>query len=133
MTAEELNLSGLWKGIYSYPRLLPPNEFEAELRDHAGLLTGETFEHGRNGASKGLPLPAMIEGHRHGLDVRFIKHYDAFRRARTPVHYSGTVSTDGSEISGIWDIPGQWSGTFLMIRAKGKAAVIERKIAEEVR
>lgn len=133
MAAEELDLTGLWTGIFSYPRALPPNQFDAELRDQAGVLTGETFEYGKNGRSKGKPLPAMIEGSRHGFDVSFVKRYDEFRRAATPVFYSGRVSGDGLEISGTWDIPGQWSGTFLMIRARPKAAAIERKIAEVVR
>lgn len=75
----------------------------------------------------------MIEGERRGFEVRFTKRYDAFRRATTPVHYSGTLSEDGAEISGTWTIPGNWSGTFLMVRAKPKAAAFERKIAETVR
>jgi hypothetical protein len=133
MAAEELNLQGLWNGIFTYPRSLPPNQFDAELRDHGGVLTGETFEHGNNGRSKGQPLHAMIEGQRHGFDVSFVKRYDEFRRATTPVFYSGSVSADGSEISGTWDIPGQWSGTFLMIRAKPNAAAVEQKAAEVVR
>jgi hypothetical protein len=130
---EKLNLTGRWTGIFSYPRTLPPNQFEAELRDHLGALTGETFELGNNPRNKGQPLRAMIEGHRHGHEVSFIKHYDAFRRAATPVHYSGRVSGDGSEISGTWDIPGHWSGSFLMIRARPAAEAAERRIAETVR
>ena len=132
MAAGDLNLSGNWKGIFTYPHTLPPNQFDAELRDHAGMLTGETFEVGGSGAGRGQPLHAMIEGRRQGSDVDFIKHYDVFRRAGTPVHYSGSVSADGSEISGVWDIPGSWSGTFLMIRARPKAAAAERKTAETV-
>lgn len=98
MATETLNLTGAWTGIFSYPRTLPPNQFEAVLRDHMGALTGETFELGNNPRDRGQPLHAMIEGRRDGQEVRFIKHYDAFRRSATPVHYSGRVSGDGNEI-----------------------------------
>ena len=133
MAMDDPDLSGTWKGVFSYPHSLPPNPFDAELRDHAGMLTGETCEVGGSGRSKGQPLHAMIEGHRHGFAISLVKRYDALRRANTPVYYSGTVNADGTEISGVWDIPGSWSGTFLMIRAKPKTAAVERKIAEEVR
>jgi hypothetical protein len=128
MMGEDLNLSGIWKGIFNYPRLLPPNHFEAELRDQLGVLTGETFERGNGFRNKGQPLPAMLEGQRHGFSVTFVKRYDEFKRVSTPVHYTGTVRGDGNEISGTWEIPGQWSGTFLMIRAKPKSIGVERKI-----
>jgi hypothetical protein len=133
MASEELNLSGLWKGIFNYPRLLPPNQFDAELRDYEGVLTGETFERGNGFRNKGQPLHAMIEGNRQGHEVNFVKRYDEFKWASTPVHYSGWVNGDGSKISGSWEIPGQWSGTFLMIRAKPLAAAVERKVSEVVR
>ena len=133
MAKEKLNLSGAWKGIFNYPRSLPANQFDAELRDHQGGLTGETFERGNSLHDEGRPLHAMIEGHRHGFDVSFVKRYDEFKRSATPVHYSGKVSADGNEISGTWDIPNHWSGTFLMIRAKPNAARAEQKIAEVVR
>jgi hypothetical protein len=132
MAGEELNLSGTWRGIFNYPRLLPPNQFEAELRDYLGVLTGETFERGNGFRNKGRPLHAMLEGQRQGYVVTFIKRYDEFKRVSTPVHYAGAVSGDGAEISGTWEIPGQWSGTFLMIRAEPPSVAIERKIAETV-
>ena len=131
--SEEVNLSGAWKGIFAYPRSLPPNQFDAELRDHGGILTGETFEQGNTPRTRGQPLHAMIEGNRNGCHVHFVKRYDAFRRAATPVFYSGRLSEDGSEISGIWEIPKHWAGTFLMVRARSKGAGAERKIAETVR
>jgi len=129
MAEDTLNLTGFWKGVFSYPHSLPPNQFDAELREHAGLITGETSEHGRTGQT----LHGMIEGQRHGFEVGFSKLYDAMRRATTPVHYSGILSGDGTEISGTWTIPGSWSGTFLMVRAKPKAIAVERKVAETVR
>lgn len=133
METDHLNLSGAWKGFFNYPRALPPTQFDAELRDQMGALTGETFEIGNGRRNNIQPMHALIEGRRNGDDVSFVKHYDDFKRARTPVRYSGTVNDDGTEIAGIWTIPGHWSGTFLMVRPKSQSAVIERKIAETVR
>jgi len=129
MAKDELTLTGLWKGVFSYPHSLPPNQFDADLRELGGMIAGETSELARTGQI----THAMIEGERRGFEVGFTKRYDAFRRATTPIHYSGALSEDGAEISGTWTIPGNWSGTFLMVRAKPKAVAIERKIAETVR
>jgi hypothetical protein len=133
MASEDHDLSGAWKGFFNYPRALPATPFDAELREHLGTIAGETFELGTTARNRGQPLHAMIEGQRQGREVLFVKRYDEFRRAATPVHYSGTLSSDGNEISGTWTIPGNWSGTFLMIRARPKAAAAERRIAETVR
>jgi hypothetical protein len=56
--------------------------------------------------------------------------YDDLSRA-TP-HYQGTVQPGGDEIEGTWHIPGDWSGTFLMVRARMAKAEEERKVGEEV-
>jgi len=133
MSLAELNLTGDWKGIFSYPRAMPPNQFDAKLIDHSGVLAGETFERGNTPRSQGQPLHAMIDGLRDGHSVHFVKRYDEFRRIGTPVYYDGTVRADGDEISGTWEIRGHWSGTFLMIRAQPKAASVEHKTAETVR
>ena len=56
----------------------------------------------------------MIEGGREGSEVSFIKIYDDLERP-TP-HYRGTILPGGDEVEGEWTIPGDWSGTFFMIR-----------------
>jgi hypothetical protein len=131
--ADNIDLSGVWKGIFQYPRALPPGHFDAELRDRLGAILGETFEFGDTRHDKGASLHAFIEGHRNGSAISFVKRYDAVTRSNTPVFYAGTVDDSGDEISGTWDIPGQWSGTFLMIRSKPTAAMIEASITETVR
>lgn len=131
MSTDAGNLSGLWKGIFNYPRLLPPNQFDAEMRDHLGVITGETFEYG-DAEDSGRPMHAMIEGHRSGSEVNFVKRYDDLRAANWPVHYSGTIADDGNEISGNWEIRGVWSGTFIMIRAKRADERVESEVAEPV-
>lgn len=132
MAGDDTNLTGRWKGIFHYPRLLPPGQFDADLVEHAGSITGETFEVSTSPLRLGQEQRALLLGSRSGSHVSFVKHYDMARRLDTPVHYDGTVSGDGMEITGAWWIPGNWSGTFLMIRAKAPGAEVERKAAEPV-
>ena len=127
----DYDLSGQWSGIFNYPAYVPPNSFEATIRDSGGVITGlitqprEVFD---------LPGPArqaVIEGSRQGSQLSFIKIYDDLERP-TP-HYSGTIQPGGDEIEGEWTIPGDWSGTFLMIRGSRAGEAVERKVSEEVR
>jgi hypothetical protein len=127
----DLDLSGEWTGFFNYPRLLPPTNFTASLRDHGGALAGETAEPDLH--NPGNVLHAVIDGTRDGSEVSFTKIYDDLLHAADVVHYRGTVQAGGDEIEGSWDIPGVWSGTFLMIRGAGAAETIEREVTEEVR
>jgi hypothetical protein len=125
------DLSGHWRGIYNYPRDFPPNVFEANLRDSCGHIAGEITQPGEFFEPAGIVRTAMIEGRREGAELSFVKYYDDPDRP-TP-HYRGTIQPGGDEIQGEWTIPGDWSGTFIMIRASRDRAVEERKIEEEVR
>jgi hypothetical protein len=126
----EADLSGRWTGIYSYPAQFPPNTFEATIRDAGGLISGvivqprEFFEPG------GGAQHAVIDGSRDGASIRFVKIYDDLSRP-TP-HYEGTVQPGGDEIEGRWTIPGDWSGTFMMIRASGAEEKLTRRVSEKV-
>jgi len=64
--SEEHNLSGRWIGIFNYPELLPPNNFEAVLRDVGGIITGLTKEQDDDPNGTGDILHAVIDGHRGG-------------------------------------------------------------------
>ena len=127
----EYDLSGQWSGIFSYPSRFPSNTFEATIRDSGGLISGlitqprEVFE------APGPSRQAVIEGSREGSTLRFIKIYDDLDRP-TP-HYHGTVQPGGDEIAGEWTIPGDWSGTFLMIRGAKASIAEERRVSEGVR
>ncbi len=131
--ADRLNLSGDWTGIFNYPEPHPPNGFEALLRDHDGAITGETRERSDSVEDVDPEQIAILTGQRAGRSVTFVKSYDDLRRAQNPVHYDGTVSEDGDEITGRWIIHGEWSGTFLMVRAGGRTEEIEREAEEELR
>jgi hypothetical protein len=125
---DEHNLTGEWSGIYNYPARYPPNNFEASIRDSGGIITGVIRQPGEFFEQAGIQH-AVIEGSREGNLVRWVKVYDDLSRA-TP-HYRGTVHSDGNEIDGTWHIPGDWSGTFLMIRRRTEKAKKTRKVAEK--
>jgi hypothetical protein len=120
------DLSGVWRGIFTYPHSLPPENFIATLVDRGGALAGETEEIGRDGEV----FTALIAGRRAGDAVRFVKTYDD--RHQAPVHYEGTLDPEATEIAGTWRIAGSWSGSFVMVRPAGKVEEVERKVAESV-
>ena len=123
------DLTGRWDGIFNYPRTLPPTGFVAALIERRGALTGEVEEPDDGGTA----LAAVVEGERIGSRVRFTKRYDDPARAYYAVQYDGTLAPDGDEIVGEWTIPGIWSGSFIMVRAPGRAAEVEHEATEEVR
>jgi hypothetical protein len=126
-----LDLSGRWTGMFNYPGPFPPVAFEAELREVGGCFTGTVSEPDDDPRGGGT-LQAIVEGQRQGSAVTFAKIYENAERMPEPVFYSGTVQPDGNEISGRWEIPGHWSGTFLMIRDSGVAEAAEEEAREEV-
>lgn len=125
MSGGAADLSGRWTGMFNYPHSLPSNNFEAELRDSGGVISGvivqprEIFEAG------GGKQHAVISGSRSGMTVQWVKVYDDLGRA-TP-HYEGIIQPGGDEIHGEWHIPGDWSGTFMMIRNSGATESVERE------
>jgi hypothetical protein len=126
------DLSGRWDGIFNYPGGHGSNTFVAVLRDSGGLLTGETSEPSDEWSDHDTTLIAWLEGRHDGASVTFVKAYDDPNRADYTVSYRGSVSPDGNEINGIWDIPGIWSGIFIMIRPLGEAETVELEVAEPV-
>ena len=132
MAGDPFDLSGAWKGIFHYPRVLPPEQFDAQIQDFGGALTGEISERPKSGRLAGEILHSVLTGNRQGTAVNFTKYYDHLRRAHYLVHYDGQLRADGEEISGDWSIPGIWSGTFLMIRNQPQKVSESRKSAETV-
>ena len=126
----EYDLSGQWSGIYNYPSLYPPNSFEAVIVDAGGVISGVITQPGEFFEPPNIVQQAVIEGSRSGSSLSFIKIYDDLNRP-TP-HYHGTIQPGGDEIDGEWTIPGNWSGTFLMVRGPRNKAAVERKVTEKV-
>lgn len=131
MTGRADDLSGEWRGIFNYPgNAGPPTEFTATLHDAAGALTGHTVEPSLDGAT----VTARLDGRRSGAAVTFVKLYDEHGGGTyDAVAYQGAVDAEGGEITGRWTIPGDWSGTFIMVRDQGVAADAELEAAEPVR
>jgi hypothetical protein len=128
------DLSGAWDGIYNYPHTRRPTAFTATLRDMAGVIVGETSEPATLPGDRGSTLHALLEGSRHGNSVHFAKSYDEPGYARrNAVLYTGTVNGEGTEITGRWQIPGNWSGTFIMVRQAANEEAAESEVAETVR
>ena len=126
----DVDLSGDWAGMFSYPAMFPPNEFQAVLRDTGGVVTGLITQPREVFDMPGPPREAVIEGQRAGNRLSFIKIYDDLERPT--VHYQGTIQSGGDEIEGIWTIPGDWSGTFMMVRARREEAAVERRAKERI-
>jgi hypothetical protein len=126
----EVDLSGRWSGIFSYPALFPPNAFEVVIQDRGGLIAGVVTQPREPFEPPGPSRQAIIEGRREGGSVNFVKFYDDLDRP-TP-HYHGRIQPGGDEVQGEWTIPGDWSGTFIMIRASKEAARAERQVGEKV-
>lgn len=129
--ADELDLTGKWAGFYNYPVPAPPVNFEAVLSDAGGRLTGTTAEPDTARGTGGT-LQAVIDGQRQGSSVSFLKMYDEAGQDYDTVHYSGTVASAGDEIEGRWQVGGSWSGTFLMVRARGAGEEAGREAAETI-
>jgi hypothetical protein len=126
------SLTGVWQGLYTYPRINQSVSFVATVIESPGTLTGSThepcvFRDGANGT-----LYASLFGHRHGRNITFLKTYEAAGPNYGAVDYDGRLSADAIEIAGRWIIRGAWSGTFLMIRETGTAAVRTRRARARV-
>lgn len=128
----EHDLTGRWTGIYNYPEILPPNNFEALLRDVGGDVTGVTTERDDDPYGSGNLMHAIIEGHRHGNSVTFTKIYDELEPEPVVIFYDGVIDDGGDEIHGQWERPGMWVGTFLMIRSGGAEEEVVGEAREEV-
>ncbi|MET1111523.1 MAG: hypothetical protein ABWX67_08380 [Allosphingosinicella sp.] len=128
----DLDLSGRWTGIFNYPGPFPPVGFEAELRELGGSIAGTISEPDASPYGAAGTLRAIVEGSRQGSAVTFTKFYEDAERLPEPVFYSGEIQPDGNEISGRWEIAGQWSGTFLMVRNPGSAEAVEVEAGEEL-
>lgn len=120
------DLSGDWLGSYSYPHSYPPVRFQALLHDAGGAISGETVEVDEIFAP-GTTLRALVDGRRDGAAVTFAKVYENEEFNSEIVRYQGTVAPGGDEISGTWEVPGIWAGSFLMVREGGAEEEIERR------
>jgi hypothetical protein len=125
-----IDLSGHWTGMYHYPAHLPPNTFEATIRDNGGLVSGVIVQPTERFEPPNQLQHSVIEGSHDGSTLSFIKVYDDLERVT--VHYHGMILGEGEEVEGQWTIPGDWSGTFFMVRSPEAEEVVSEKISEEI-
>src|ERR1700761_8214019 len=124
----DVNLTGVWQGLYTYPRILQRVLFGATLIESGSWVTGSTHEVWNYGPHKGQTLTAMLEGQRADNVLTFTKTYEVSGLQK--IHYEGTISADGLEIEGRWMIINNWAGKFLMIRSAGKEQAVDHKVFE---
>ncbi len=124
-------LTGIWHGLYSYPRYLDPVYFVATLVSHGSGFSGSIHEAiaGKSGAP--LKLFASVEGTSDGTAVSFTKRYDGGNDWSHAVNYNGLLNAEALEIEGEWNISGNWSGRFLMIRNPGTTESVIRREFEK--
>jgi hypothetical protein len=124
------NLTGAWFGTYSY--LGDPRDdvsFVASLEEVVGMISGSISEPNTIGESSDQ-LGAVVRGHRDGGEVTFTKIYDGASDAAHAVQYAGTVSDDGTRLSGFWQLE-DLSGSFVMTRTHAEEE-LEAEIVEDV-
>ncbi|HTT84888.1 MAG TPA: hypothetical protein VMF67_15535 [Rhizomicrobium sp.] len=122
------DLTGVWLGLYSYPRRFDPVGFTAILIETAGTISGSSHEDHRQAPFRARRVFATLCGRHSESAVEFVKTYDDGRPHSRPISYEGSLMDDGAEIEGRWTISRMWSGRFLMIRfAPNAEAVIRRK------
>lgn len=121
----DINLTGVWEGLFNWPVRRPPTPFTAVLIDTGGTLSGSVHEIAQGGPLDGRELTALIAGARSGGSVRFTKTYEARPARFMPVVYDGALNADATEIDGTWTIKGRMSGRFLMMRSRRPSEAVE--------
>ena len=129
-TSSPLNLTGVWRGLYSYPVAMPSVSFVATLSDQGGWFDGTTEEIGSVGDTVGRRLTASLQGRRSGRSITMLKIYHCASVHYDSVRYAGDLNEDGSEINGTWHASGTWSGTFLMVRSRTAETATTKEAAE---
>lgn len=124
------NLTGVWQGLFSYPRMYRAAGFTATLIEAGGHLTGSTTEIAVGGPRDGTAVSAFLSGRRIGSRVTFTKQYEGPEPPNHAVEYEGALAGDLMEIDGRWFIPGSWAGRFLMIRSGGRSVEEARQAFE---
>jgi hypothetical protein len=128
---DNMSLTGIWHGLYSYPSYLEPVYFVATLISFGDSFSGTTHEAIEGRRSARLQVFASVDGSLSGNSVSFTKQYDGTANWTHAVNYDGTLSADRSEIEGRWTIGGEWSGPFLMIRGTKASESVVRKVFEK--
>lgn len=100
-----------WEGRYEYQDRRAPVLFTLQLVERDGSIRGQTSEPATFGDGSSPYLYANISGRISGTSIFFTKTYDGTGGQNHSVEYRGTISRDGSIMSGTWSI-GNAGGSF---------------------
>lgn len=119
------DVSGVWYGRYfATSREVEENSFIANLAEAGGAVAGTITEPDTTGFEE--VRRAFVDGSRNAAQLRFVKQYDPAGALAHSVAYSGTISEDGSEISGEWRFSG-YHGGFVMKRQAFRAEELDEE------
>ncbi|ODP39351.1 hypothetical protein [Sphingomonas turrisvirgatae] len=121
------DVSGVWYGRYfAGSAEVEENSFIAHLEEAGGVVSGTITEPDTTGMDE--VRRAFVDGEREGLRLRFTKQYDPAGALAHSVTYAGTLSEDGSEVTGEWRFSG-YHGSFVMNRETFTAEDLEDEAA----
>jgi hypothetical protein len=123
-----VDISGMWRGVYSYPGLPQPEHFVAHLSDIGGKFDGTVTETVRLTRPAPVDVRARVRGSHVAGQVRFAKTYDGTAGWTHSVNYAGYLNADSTEIAGDWVLQSM-RGAFLMVRDRPNGAEAERVTA----
>ena len=121
------DVSGVWYGRYfAGSGDVEENSFIAHLAEAAGEVTGTITEPDTTGMEE--VRRALVDGDRAGTQLRFVKQYDPAGALAHSVNYAGTISDDGTEVTGQWRFSG-YHGSFVMSRERFDADELDEAAA----
>jgi hypothetical protein len=123
------DVSGVWYGRYfAGSAEVEENSFIAHLDEAAGEVSGTITEPDTTGTEE--VRRAFVDGSRQGTALSFVKQYDPAGALAHSVNYVGTLSEDGTEVTGEWRFSG-YHGSFVMNRETFTADELEEEAAVE--
>ena len=108
-----MDVSGFWTGEYAYDSVKGLKvEFKAGLVQTGAILSGDTTEENTFADQCGQILIAELFGKVSAQNVSFTKAYKNGPPGQEKILYQGSISDDGSFITGTWTIMSSWTGSF---------------------
>ncbi|MCP3729228.1 hypothetical protein M9978_02200 [Sphingomonas sp. MG17] len=121
------DVSGVWYGRYfAGSAEVEENSFIAHLEELVGEVSGTITEPDTTGQDE--VRRAFVDGSRMASQLKFTKQYDPAGALAHSVAYAGTISGDGTEVTGEWRFSG-YHGSFVMNREKFTADELDEQAA----
>lgn len=121
------DVTGVWYGRYfAASAEVEENSFIAHLDETGGEVSGTITESDTTGREE--VRRAFVDGDRTASRLRFMKQYDPAGALAHSVAYAGTISDDGTEVTGEWRFSG-YHGSFVMNRERFGAEELDEEAA----